>query len=213
MPDGLDLRLFELGEYSASMCGLTRVALRNATQALLAADLALAEQVISADARLDEMRRRGEDIAVALLASEAPADRDLRFMVAALRIIADLQRMGALAIHIANAARRRHPARVIPPDVQPFIERLDGTGVHLADLAESVLRSQDVDAARRLEAEDDLMDQLQRDLYGHILAPDWRHGIAAAVDIALLARFYERFADHAVSVADQVVYLVTGEMP
>jgi phosphate transport system protein len=211
--EGFQLQLFGLGEYSAAMCQLTSIALRDATQALLNADLSLAEQVIAMDTQLDQMRSKGEQVAVGLLALQAPVARDLRIVVCALRIVADLHRMGVLAIHVANAARRRHPARVVPSDVRPFIERMSRIGVQLADQAEAVLRSEDLAAARRLRVDDDVMDGLQRDLYHHVLAPGWRHGVAAAVDIALLARFYERFADHAVSVAHQVVYLVTGETP
>jgi phosphate transport system protein len=195
------------------MCRLTSIALRDATQALLDADLSLAEQVIAMDIQLHDMRAKGEDVAVALLALEAPVARDLRTVVCALRIVADLHRMGALAIHIANAARRRHPTHVVPSDVRPFIERMSATALHLADQAEAALRTEDLDTARRLPVDDDVMDGLQRDLYHHVLAPGWRHGVAAAVDIALLARFYERFGDHAVSVAHHVVYLVTGETP
>ena len=211
MREDFHLQLFGLGEYSAAMCQLTGIALREATQALLDADLSLAEQVIAMDTQLDQMWSTGEQVAIGLLALQAPVARDLRIVISALRIVADLQRLGVLAIHIANVARRRHPAHAVPSDVRPFIERMSRIGVQLADQAEAVLRTDDLAAARRLPVDDDIMDDLQRDLYHHVLAPGWRHGVAAAVDIALLARFYERFADHAVSAAQQVVYLVTGE--
>jgi phosphate transport system protein len=211
MREGYHLRLAELGEHGSSMCLVASDALRDATAALLDADLAVAERVIASDVQLDEMRASAEKVAVELLALEAPVARDLRIVVSALWIVADLQRMGALAIHVAKAARRRHPAHVIPADVRPIVERMGRVGVHLADQAGVVLRTRDVDLARRLEVEDDLMDDLQRDLYNYLLAPTWRHGVAPAVDISLLARFYERFADHAVSIARRVVYLVTGE--
>lgn len=210
MREGLQL-LFGLDEYSAAMCQLTGIALREATQALLDADLSLAEQVIAMDTRFDQMRSKGEEVVVGHLALKAPVARDLRIVISALRIVADVHRMGVLAIHIANTARRRHPAPVIPADVRPFIERMERIGVHLADQTEAVLRTEDLAVARRMPVDDDIMDHLQRDLYRHVLGPDWRHGVAAAVDIALLTRFYERFADHAVSAAQQVVYLVTGE--
>jgi phosphate transport system protein len=178
---------------------------------LLNADLSQAEQVIASDVRLDEMRSNAEKVALELLALEAPVASDLRTVVSAIWIVADLQRMGALAIHVAKAARRRHPAHVIPAEIRPIIERMGRVGVHLADQAGVVLRERDVDLARQLEVEDDLMDDLQRELFAAMLAPNWRHGVAPAVDIALLARFYERFADHAVAVARRVVFLVTGE--
>lgn len=193
------------------MCQVASDALRDATQALLDADLARAEQVIASDVRLDEMRSNAENVALELLALEAPVATDLRTVVSAIWIVADMQRMGALAIHVAKAARRRHPAHVIPAEIRPLIERMGRVGVHLADQAGVVLRERDLDLARQLEVEDDLMDDLQQELFAALLAPTWRHGVAPAVDIALLARFYERFADHAVAVARRVVFLVTGE--
>jgi len=193
------------------MCQVASDALRDATSSLLDADLVLAERVIASDARLDEMRSDAEHVALELLALEAPVASDLRTVISAIWIVADMQRMGALAIHVAKAARRRHPAHVIPSEIRPVIERMGRVGVHLADEAGEVLRTRDVDHARRLEVEDDLMDDLQRELFSSLLDPAWRHGVGPAVDVALLARFYERFADHAVSVARRVIFLVTGE--
>jgi phosphate transport system protein len=185
--------------------------LRDATRAVLDADLSLAERVIASDIVLDEMRSDAENVALELLALQAPVASDLRTVISAIWIGADLQRMGALAIHVAKAARRRHPSHVVPSDIRPIIERMGRVGVHLADQAGVVLRERDVELARSLDVEDDVMDDLQQELFAAMLAPTWRHGVAPAVDIALLARFYERFADHAVAVARRVVFLVTGE--
>ncbi len=211
MRQAYQLRLADLGEHGYEMSQFTSDSLRKATRALLEADLVLAEQVIASDVKLDLMRASAENVALELLALESPVASDLRVVVSAMWIVSDLQRMGQLAIHVAKAARRRHPAHVIPMDVRPIIERMGRVGVHLADQAGLVLRERDIDLARRLEVEDDLMDDLQRELFGALLAPTWRHGVAPAVDIALLIRFYERFADHAVAVARRVVFLVTGE--
>jgi len=205
------MRLADLGDHGWSMCQVASDCLRDATKALLDADLVLAEQVIASDVQLDEMRSNAEKVALELLALEAPVASDLRTVVSAIWIVADMQRMGALAIHVAKAARRRHPAHVIPSEIRPIVERMGRVGVHLADQAGIVLRERDVDLARQLEVEDDLMDDLQKELFVALLDPRWRHGVGPAVDIALLARFYERFADHAVSVARRVVFLVTGE--
>ena len=211
MRQAYQLRLAELGEHGFAMSQFTSESLRKATRALLDADLSLAEQVIASDLQLDQMRASAENVALELLALESPVARDLRVVVSAMWIVSDLQRMGQLAIHVAKAARRRHPAHVIPMDVRPIIERMGRVGVHLADEAGLVLRERDIELARRLEVEDDLMDDLQRELFSAMLAPTWKHGVPPAVDIALLSRFYERFADHAVAVARRVVFLVTGE--
>ena len=193
------------------MCRVSSAALRDATTALLTADLALAEDVIARDAQLDDMRASTETVALELLALQAPVASDLRTVVSALWVVADLQRMGALAIHVAKAARRRHPAPVPPVEVRPIIERMGRVGVHLADQAATVLAERDLDIARGLEHDDDLMDDLHQELFAALLAPGWSHGVAPAVDIAMLGRFYERFADHAVAVGRRVVFLVTGE--
>jgi phosphate transport system protein len=211
MRQAYQMRLADLGVHGSMMCEVASYALRDATKALLDADLSIAEQVIASDVKLDEMRSNAENVAVELLALEAPVASDLRTVVSAIWIVADLQRMGALAIHVAKAARRRHPAHVIPAEIRPIVERMGRVGVHLADQAGVVLRERDIDLARQLEVEDDLMDDLQRELFAAMLDPAWRHGVGPAVDIALLARFYERFADHAVAVARRVVFLVTGE--
>jgi len=211
MRQAYQLRLAELGEHGFAMSQFTSESLRRATRALLDADLSLAEQVIASDVTLDQMRASAENVALELLALESPVASDLRVVVSAMWIVSDLQRMGQLAIHVAKAARRRHPAHVIPMDVRPIIERMGRVGVHLADEAGMVLRERDIELARRLEVEDDLMDDLQRELFSALLGPTWKHGVAPAVDIALLSRFYERFADHAVAVARRVVFLVTGE--
>ncbi len=211
MRQAYQMRLAELGEHGSAMCQVASDALRDATKALLDADLSLAEQVINTDVRLDDMRSNAEHVALELLALESPVASDLRAVVSAIWVVADMQRMGALAIHVAKAARRRHPAHVIPVEIRPLIERMGRVGVHLADQAGVVLRERDIVMARQLEVEDDLMDDLQRELFAALLDPAWRHGVGPAVDVALLARFYERFADHAVSVARRVVFLVTGE--
>lgn len=186
-------------------------AMRDATTSLLDSDLVLAEQVIARDLLIDEMRANAEDIALELLALQAPVASDLRVVISALWIVSDLQRMGALAIHVAKAARRRHPAAVLPDEMRPVFDRMGRVAVHLADQAEIVLKQRNVELARTLESDDDLMDDLHREMFSRLQEPDWSHGAGAAVDIALLGRFYERFADHAVAIARRVIFLVTGE--
>ncbi|QNK81346.1 phosphate signaling complex protein PhoU [Nakamurella sp. PAMC28650] len=211
MRQAYQIRLNDLGDHGARMCQVASDALRDATKSLLTADLALAEKVIATDVQLDEMRSSAETVAFEILALQAPVASDLRAVISALWIVADLQRMGALAIHVAKAARRRHPAQVIPVEVRPIFERMGRVGVHLADQAGKVLLERNVELARVMESEDDLMDDLHQEMFAALLSPNWSHGVEPAVDLSLLGRFYERFADHAVAVARRVVFLVTGE--
>ena len=204
-------RLNELGEQGAQMCALASEAIRDATRSLLDTDLTLAEDVIARDVRIDEMRANAEDVAMQLLALQAPVASDLRSVVSALWVVADLQRMGALAIHVAKAARRRHPQAVLPDEMRPVFDRMGSVAQHLAGKAERVLRERNVELARTLENDDDMMDDLEVQMFTRLNDADWPHGAGMAVDIALLGRFYERFADHAVAVSRRVIFLVTGE--
>ncbi|WP_127784171.1 phosphate signaling complex protein PhoU [Rhodococcus sp. X156] len=206
-------QLSDLAGELAAMCGLAELAMQRATQALLEADLPLAEQVISDDDHIDELALACEEKAFALLALQAPVAGDLRTVVAAIHIVADIDRMGELALHVAKIARRRHPKRVLPDEVRGYFTEMGHVAVSLAASAREVLLTRDPDRAALLEDEDDAMDDLHKHLFSVIMDDAWPHGVAAAVDVTLLGRFYERFADHAVEVARQVIFLVTGKHP
>jgi phosphate transport system protein len=184
-----------------------------ATRALLEADLQLAEQVIAEDLRIDDLRTEAEARAFGLLALQSPVATDLRVVISAIHGAGDIERMGDLALHVAQAARRRHPQPVLPAEMAPYFAEMGRVGVALARKAAEVIRTRDVETAATLEADDDAMDDLHRHIFSVLMAPSWTHGVAPAVDITLLGRFYERYADHAVTVARRVVYVVTGRMP
>ncbi|MFC5994491.1 phosphate signaling complex protein PhoU [Pseudonocardia hispaniensis] len=197
----------------ADMCDQTAVALDTATRALLDCDLPLAEEVISDDVKVDELRADVEEKAFELLALQAPVATDLRIVVSAIHVATDIERMGDLALHVAQAARRRHPDPVLPEEVQPYFAEMGRVGVMLARKAGEVIRTRNLVAAEELESDDDAMDDLHRHMFTVMMDRHWPHGVAAAVDVTLLARFYERYADHAVAVARRIVYVVTGQMP
>jgi phosphate transport system protein len=213
MREAYHVELGQLAEELAHMCSMSATAMELATRALLETDLGLAEQVIGDDAKIDEARTTCEEHAYALLALQAPVATDLRTVLAAIHAAESLERMGDLALHVAKAARRRHPAPVLPDQVAPYFTEMGRVAVELARDAEQVILNKDIDQARSLEEADDEMDDLHRHLFTVIMDKDWPHGVAAAVDVTLLGRFYERFADHAVSVAKRVVFVVTGRMP
>jgi phosphate transport system protein len=159
------------------------------------------------------VRDSAEAKAFALLALQAPVATDLRIVVSAIHGAGDIERMGDLAVHVAQAARRRHPNAVLPDEVAPYFAEMGRVGVALAHKAGDVIRSRDLGAAAQLENDDDAMDDLHRHMFSVLMGRDWTHGVAPAVDATLLARFYERYADHAVAVARRIVYVVTGRMP
>jgi phosphate transport system protein len=192
-------QLDDLAVHLAGICTMVGDAMAKATRALLDGDLALAESVIGADASVDEARTVAEEKAYALLAARAPEAADLRAVLAAIHASENLERMGDLALHVAKAARRRHPRLTLPDEVRPTFARMGELAVTLAERTEQVLRTKDAALARSIEDDDDEMDELHRQLFTVLMSRDWSHGVSTAVDVTLLSRFYERFADHAVS--------------
>ena len=205
----LDALTAQLGE----MCGLAGAAMERATQALLQADLALAEQVITDHEQIAAMSARAEEAAFVLLALQAPVAGQLRAIVGSIQIVADVDRMGALALHVAKIARRRHPQHALPEEVNGYFAEMGRVAVELGNSAQEVLITRDPEKAARIQEEDDAMDDLHRHLFTVLMDREWKHGVAAAVDVTLLGRFYERFADHAVEVARRVIFQVTGKHP
>lgn len=213
MREAYHVELDQLAENLAAMSVQVADAMERATKALLEVDLGLAEQVISDDAKVDDARAECEEQAYALLALQAPVATDLRTVLAAIHAAESLERMGDLALHVAKAARRRHPDPVLPEAVKPYFSEMGRAAVGLARQVEAVIRTKDVSAAKDLEAEDDQVDDLHRHLFTVLMDREWPHGVASAVDVTLLGRFYERYADHAVSVAKRMIFVVTGRMP
>ncbi|MFF0868353.1 phosphate signaling complex protein PhoU [Nonomuraea sp. NPDC003560] len=195
------------------MTRLVRSAISRATTALLDADLQLAESVISRDQEVNALFADIETSIFELMARQQPVAVDLRMVITALRMGTDLERMGDLAVHVAKVARLRHPDSAIPPETRSTIVEMGQIAENLVTKAGSCVASRDVESALELEEDDDAMDRLHRRLFRNILAKDWQHGVEPAIDITLIGRYYERYADHAVRVARDVVYLVTGTRP
>ncbi len=213
MRDFYQQQLSDIVDELVEMTGGVRELLRDATTALLHADVAKAESVISADKHVDEMRERIEDESFEILALQAPVAGDLRTLVATLRMVSDLERMGDLAVHVAKVARMRYPTKAVPATVEPTIAEMADVADQMIENAAKVIANRDVAAAQELEESDDTMDQLRKSLFRILLDDTWTAGVEPAIDIVLLGRYYERIADHAVSMARRVVYLVTGQHP
>jgi phosphate transport system protein len=186
-------------------------AMSTATTSLLDADVALADLVIAGDKDIDAARESIEQRCFTVLARQAPVAGDLRTITTTMRIVSDLERMGDLAEHIAKVARMRFPEHAVPQEVRPILLEAGHVAEMLVTKAGTIIATRDISAAQELETDDDAMDQLHRELFRQLLSDGWPYGIETAIDITLLGRYYERFADHAVSVARRVVYLVTGE--
>ncbi|WP_432544708.1 phosphate signaling complex protein PhoU [Kineococcus sp. SYSU DK002] len=199
-----------LVETLVEMTQLAESAMTRATTALLDADRELAESVISADRRIDDLQRDLEERAVDVLARQSPVATDLRVVVTALRMSSSLERMGDLARHVAKLARLRYPDAVVPAELRSTVLEMGQVAERIVAKAGSVIATRDVHLAAEMEVDDDEMDRLHRQVFEQLLARTWNHPTEVAVDLTLCSRYYERFADHAVSVAKSVLFLVTG---
>lgn len=204
----------ELDGVTATLVELSTIvsqAIDKATHALLTASLSEAEEVIAADDRVDDLQHGLDARIIDIIARQQPVASDLRALVTALRMSADLERMGDMAHHVAKITRLRHPNAAVPSELLLTIEEMGKVAKTISDKAGAVIESRDIDKALELERDDDEMDKLHRKLFTTLLSEDWKHGTETAIDITLIGRYYERFADHAVSVARRVYYLVTGK--
>lgn len=196
-----------------TMTELVEKAVEGATTALLDADLSAAERVISADSRLDTMHDDVEGRCFNLLARQSPVAGELRTLVAALRMVGDLARMGDLAAHVAKIARMRYPKHAVPEPMVGNFERMASLAQRMVTMAGQTLRDRNVLDAEKMADHDEEVDDLRSMQFRQMLAGDWEFGIEAAVDIALLGRYFERIADHAVIMGSRVIYIVTGMHP
>ena len=201
--NAISLSLVEMSQFA-------NTAMVRATKAILEADLAVAEEVISEDERIDALHHDLDSRILNLMARQQPVAGDLRTLVASIRMSSDIERMGDLAHHIAKLARMRYPACAIPPELVFIIQEMGEVAQRIMTKATGIISSRDTLAAVELEKDDDAMDKLHRKLFEILLDDNWSHGIETAIDMTLIGRYYERYADHAVSVARRVYFLVTG---
>lgn len=204
--------LHQLGVQVNELIARVESAIRLATQALLDGDLTAAESVIGDDATIDALCRDIESSAIGLQVRQQPVARDLRLLLVVQRVVADLERSGDLAKNIAKQARRRYPNRVVPDHLRPTVAEMGESAAAILHKAGVVFAAQDAALAQELERDDDHIDDLHRELLRQIIAGTGSDLVETTVDLTLCGRFYERFADHAVAIANQVVYLSTGEL-
>ncbi len=205
-----DLRM--LRDSLAAMTQMASEAIRAATTALLEQDLEAVRMTAALEQDLEGNLLAIERRTFELLARQQPVAGDLRLLVSAIRIGAECRRMGALALHIATAATRQYPEPAVPDELSEIFRRMGEVANRIADGARVTLLTSDAEDAARLEVDDDAMDGLRRALF-RALMHDWPHDVETAVNVALLGRYYERFADHAVAIAQSVIFIVTGTKP
>ena len=182
-----------------------------ATRALLEPNLEIAEKVIKDDDTIDDMQHELDARTMMIIARQSPVAGDLRTLVTSLRMSADLERMGDMAHHIAKLARMRYPNIAVPEELREIIENMDRVAVGIIQKTTAAIDTRNTTLALQLEQDDDEMDKLHRKLFKVLMEPTWAHGTEVAIDMTLLGRYYERCADHAVSVGRRVYYMVNGE--
>jgi len=204
-------RLKTINANLVQMSELVGVAIATATTALLTDDLSLAEKVITNDEEIDQLNSDVEVLCFRVAALDAPMATDLRATMGGIRMATSLERMGDLAVHIAKQVRLRYPNPSIPAELQSTFQEMGDAASKIVAEAGRVIQSRDTTLADKMKQYDDTLDRLHRDLFTAVLSDTWSHGVEAAIDVTLLSRFYERFGDHAVSLARRVIYIVTGE--
>lgn len=195
------------------MARLVEVAIREAGSSLLEPDLARAEAVVSDDAKLDAMHEELEYRFLSLLALQAPVAGELRMIVSGIRVVFELARMGDLAAHVAKVARLRYPEHAIPEALEPNFARMRDLSIDMMHRTVEILETRDPETASNMAVVDAEMDELRRDHFSVVLGNEWSGTVEEAIDVALVGRYLERFADHSVAVARRVIYITTGQTP
>ncbi|QTG82272.1 phosphate signaling complex protein PhoU [Arthrobacter crystallopoietes] len=203
--------LHQVGEQLIEISRLVAEAMEKANESFVNADIELAQEVIAADARIDFLQNDLDERAIEILALQGPVASDLRMIVGALRMSASLERMGDLARHVAQLARMRYPANVSPESLRPTFAELAENDIAIARKLTELLDTRNLELARDINRHNDRINELHAGIFKAIAAPDFAETAPTAVDVSLASRYFERFADHGVSVARKVTYLVTGE--
>jgi len=190
---------------------LVEESMSEATKALLQPNLEIAEKVIKNDDVIDDMQHELDARTMMIIARQSPVAGDLRTLVTSLRMSADLERMGDMAHHIAKLARMRFPNSAVPNEIKEIITEMDRVAVGIIKKTTQAIDTRNTTLALELERDDDEMDKLHRQLFKVLMDEKWEHGTEIAIDMTLLGRYYERCADHAVSVGRRVYYMVNGE--
>lgn len=210
MRDNYHEQLDAISEELVHMTKLVGSAINRATQSLLDADLQMAESVIEGDETVDALAAEIDNQCFDLAALQQPVAKDLRIVMSGVRISMSVERMGDLAKHVAKQTRLRYPKSSIPPELRGTFAQMGGLAEAIVSVTGMVILSKDVSHVGTIQRYDDQMDLLHRELFTIVMSPAWPHGVEEAIDVILLSRFYERFADHAVTVTKRMIHIVTG---
>ncbi|MDO5618042.1 phosphate signaling complex protein PhoU [Kocuria sp.] len=211
MREVFQAELKQVGEELVEIATLVRKALSEARQAFLEADLETAQDVIAGDARIDFMQNELDERSIDILALQSPVASDLRMIVGALRMSSSLERMGDLARHLAQDARRRYPEPVLPSQLEDTFRRMFDLDLEIIEGVIQILETREMSIADDIYTKKAEVNSLHQEVFNALGSDSWDSPVSTAVDVTLSARYLERIGDHGVSVARKVAYLVTGE--
>jgi phosphate transport system protein len=203
--------LHEVQDRLVEIAELVSQSIADAVESFNKSDVTLAESVIVRDNKIDDAVVALDELAIAIMARQAPVAKDLRIVVSALRISASLERMGDMAEHLAQLARYRFPEKVVPKSIRPIFKEMGALDIQMAHMLVELLKTEDTSIAEKIRNEDDKVDALHLSVFETVLSDTWSQETETTVDATLASRYLERFADHAVSIAKKMLYLATGE--
>lgn len=196
------------------MAAMVTEGIPRATQVLLDHDLGGAQQIIDDDDPLDALALDTEEQCYSVFALQQPMAGDLRGLITAVRMVSEIERSGDLVVNIAKGARRIYGTEYTPR-LRGLISRMGDEAARLFRLSIDAYAEGDAAMAAALDDLDDRLDDLHQDYIAEIFEAS-REGafdVQAAVQLALIGRYYERIGDHAVNIGERVRYMVTGWLP
>jgi len=199
----------DLERVQADTVRLGALVLENAkrlTDAFLENRLDLAREVVAADNEIDALYSELERSVFMLIALQQPVAGDLRLLTAMIRILYELERSGDLVVNCAEGLLHQD-GYVLPPVIRGILARLFQASTEMFGKGIDAFADMDPAAALRLDAEDDVVDDLTRELYDRI---GELNDVDLAIEISRTGRYMERIADHAVNIADHCCFIVTG---
>ncbi len=211
MREAFQQELNEVRERLVDISELVSRIIEDASNAFLSADKLGAERAIATTALVEERVLQLDELVVWTMARQAPVAQDLRTLVSALRISSSFDRMAALAGHIAQIAQFRFPESAVPSPVMETFKEMAKLDIQLSHKLTTLLKTLDVNFAHEIQAEDERVDELHRSVFAAVLAPEWKEQNTHTVDVTLASRYFERFADHVVSISSKISYLTTGD--
>jgi phosphate transport system protein len=200
--------LDSLADMLVEMTQKVSVAMEKSKEALRTNDLELAEEVIAADVEIDRLQLELDKSAAEILALQAPVARDLRVVIATLRMSASIERMGDLARHVSQQVRIRFPESAVPDDFRQVLKDMTTAAVRIAHAIQELVSEPGLDAVPTIDDLDETLDTLHLAVFTKIAGSNLSPSQVA--DVTLLSRYLERFGDHAVSIAQRIEYLLTG---